>query len=135
MNDLARLRDLLAKRLGLQFDDKRGPQLEEVLRTRAGQHGLSARGYLDRLATAWHAELAALAEAVTINETYFFRNIEQFDALAEVALPERVRARGARTGGPHRSAGRSPGDQPRQSTTDDGGPARPVSGRLPRMGA
>jgi chemotaxis protein methyltransferase CheR len=77
----------------MTFDDKRAPQLAEVLRTRATQHGLSGRGYLDRLGTAWNTELAALAEAVTVNETYFFRNIEQFNVLAEVVLPERIRAR------------------------------------------
>ncbi|WP_327004103.1 methyltransferase domain-containing protein [Dactylosporangium sp. NBC_01737] len=91
--DIARLRQLLSARLGLAFDDKRDPQLAEVLRARATQHGLSGRGYLDRLGTAWNNELAALAEAVTVNETYFFRNIEQFNVLAEVVLPERVRAR------------------------------------------
>ncbi|MGI5177042.1 CheR family methyltransferase [Dactylosporangium sp. CA-152071] len=91
--DVARLRELLSVRLGLTFDDKRDPQLAATLRARAGQHGLSGRGYLDRLGTAWNNELAALAEAVTVNETYFFRNIEQFNVLAEVVLPARVRAR------------------------------------------
>lgn len=91
--DLTRLRQLLSERLGMTFDDKRDPQLAEVLRVRATQHGLTGRGYLDRLGTAWNSELSALAEAVTINETYFFRNIEQFHVLAEVALPERIRAR------------------------------------------
>lgn len=91
--DIVRLRQLLAARLGMAFDDKRAPQLAEILRVRATQHGLSDRGYLDRLGTAWNNELAALAEAVTVNETYFFRNIEQFNVLAEVVLPERVRAR------------------------------------------
>ncbi len=91
--DVARLRQLLSARLGMTFDAKRGPQLAEVLRVRAAQHGLSDRGYLDRLGTAWNNELAALAEAVTINETYFFRNIEQFNVLAEVVLPARVRVR------------------------------------------
>ncbi|HEY1797500.1 MAG TPA: protein-glutamate O-methyltransferase CheR [Stellaceae bacterium] len=38
------------------------------------------------------AECAALARELTVGETYFFRNIEQFRALAEVALPDRMRA-------------------------------------------
>ncbi|MDG6109946.1 methyltransferase domain-containing protein [Dactylosporangium aurantiacum] len=92
---ITRLRGLLAQRLGMTFDDTRDPQLAEILHARATQHGLSGRGYLDRLGTAWSNELAALAEAVTINETYFFRNVEQFNVLAEVVLPERVRARSA----------------------------------------
>ncbi|GAA2358158.1 protein-glutamate O-methyltransferase CheR [Dactylosporangium salmoneum] len=93
-NEVARLRRLLAERLGMAFDDKKDALLAEILQQRATQHGLTDRGYLDRLATAWTAELSTLAEALTVNETYFFRNIEQFHALAEVALPERVRARG-----------------------------------------
>ncbi|WP_432825044.1 CheR family methyltransferase [Dactylosporangium sp. CA-092794] len=88
-----RLRRLLAERLGMAFDDKKDSLLAEILQQRATQHGLSDRGYLDRLATAWTAELAALAEALTVNETYFFRNIEQFRVLDQVALPERLRGR------------------------------------------
>ena len=34
---------------------------------------------------------AALARELTVGETYFFRNNEQFRALAEVVLPERLR--------------------------------------------
>jgi chemotaxis protein methyltransferase CheR len=90
-----RLRRLLAERLGMAFDDKKDPLLAEILRQRATEHGLTGRGYLDRLATAWTAELSTLAEALTVNETYFFRNFEQFRALADVVLPERVRRRGA----------------------------------------
>jgi chemotaxis protein methyltransferase CheR len=88
-----RLRGLLADRLGMAFDHGKDASLGEILQQRAAQHGLSDRGYLDRLATAWTSELSALAEAVTVNETYFFRNIEQFRVLGEVALPERLRAR------------------------------------------
>jgi chemotaxis protein methyltransferase CheR len=88
-----RLRRLLADRLGMAFDDKKDAVLAEILQRRAAQHGLTDRGYLDRLTTAWSAELSALAEALTVNETYFFRNIEQFRALADVILPARLRAR------------------------------------------
>ncbi|WP_433075873.1 CheR family methyltransferase [Dactylosporangium sp. CA-052675] len=89
---VARLRRLLAERLGMAFDDNKDGLLAEILQQRATQHGLSDRGYLDRLGTAWTAELSALAEALTVNETYFFRNVEQFRALADVALPARMRA-------------------------------------------
>jgi chemotaxis protein methyltransferase CheR len=106
-----RLRHLLAERLGMAFDDKKDSLLAEILQQRATQHGLTERGYLDRLATAWTAELSALAEALTVNETYFFRNVEQFRVLADVALPDRVRRRGA--GGPLAllSAGCSTGEE------------------------
>ncbi|WP_433203986.1 CheR family methyltransferase [Dactylosporangium sp. CS-047395] len=89
---MLRLRQLLGERLGMAFDEKKDGLLGEILQQRATQHGLTDRGYLDRLTTAWSAELAALAEALTVNETYFFRNVEQFRALADVALPARMRA-------------------------------------------
>ena len=38
-------------------------------------------------------ELAALAQELTVPETYFFRNRDQFRAFAEVALPDRAAAR------------------------------------------
>ena len=38
-------------------------------------------------------ELSALARELTVGETYFFRHSEQFDALRELVLPERSRAR------------------------------------------
>ncbi|MFI5910237.1 CheR family methyltransferase [Dactylosporangium sp. NPDC051541] len=95
-NSVQRLRALLAERLGMAFDDKKDGLLGEVLQQRATQHGLTDRGYLDRLTTAWTAELAALAEMLTVNETYFFRNVEQFEALADIVLPARLRAQAQR---------------------------------------
>ncbi|WP_426503884.1 hypothetical protein ACPPVO_40535 [Dactylosporangium sp. McL0621] len=80
---VGRLRALLAERLGMAFDDKKEPLLGEILQQRATQHGLTDRGYLDRLTTAWSAELAALAEALTVNETYFFRNIDAARTVVE----------------------------------------------------
>jgi chemotaxis protein methyltransferase CheR len=106
-----RLRGLLAERLGMAFDEKKDGQLDDVLQQRATQHGLTDRGYLDRLATAWGSELAALAEALTVNETYFFRNIEQFRALAEVVIPARMRATDVRKGLRVLSVGCSTGEE------------------------
>jgi chemotaxis protein methyltransferase CheR len=39
-----------------------------------------------------HTEIRALAQAVTVSETYFFRNIEQFQALREIVIPNRLSA-------------------------------------------
>ena len=59
---------------------------------------MSRDAYLARLgAGGWSEEISALAEDLTITETYFFRHAEQFRALAELALPERVAARGDAT--------------------------------------
>jgi chemotaxis protein methyltransferase CheR len=111
--DLDRLRALLADRLGMVFDEKRDDLLAEVLRTRAERHRMSGGDYLDRLiADPERAELRALAEAVTINETYFFRNIEQFHALGELVLPDRLRARAGVRALRLLSVGCSSGEEP-----------------------
>jgi len=92
--EVTRFRALLAARLGWAFDDNDAAQLADVLDQRSDTHGLSRPRYLGRLATAeWEAELTTLAEVLSVNETYFFRHGEQFAALAEVALPERIQAR------------------------------------------
>jgi chemotaxis protein methyltransferase CheR len=87
-------RTLLADRLGLAFVETDVPRLAQVLSGRADWLGLSSAAYLRHLGSAAsHGEITALAEELTITETYFFRHTEQFRALAEAALPQRVRAR------------------------------------------
>jgi len=51
--------------------------------------------YLERLTSSPRAsvELRALAEQLTVNETFFFRNADNFRAFAEIVLPERIRAK------------------------------------------
>ncbi|WP_305788912.1 CheR family methyltransferase [Symbioplanes lichenis] len=91
-----RFRRVLAARLGWNFDDNDAGHLGQVLGRRAEATGYGTDVYLDRLGTGdWDAETTVLAELLTINETYFFRHAEQFRALAEVALPERIRDREA----------------------------------------
>ncbi|MFC7531057.1 CheR family methyltransferase [Actinoplanes sp. GCM10030250] len=93
--DLTRFRESLQRRLGWTFAEGDGVQTTAVLTERAQAHGLSVRGYLDRLdGRRWTAETAALAEALSITETYFFRHAEQFRVLRDRVLPERVTARG-----------------------------------------
>jgi chemotaxis protein methyltransferase CheR len=94
--DVDSFRDLLAKWLGWTFDAGDTEQLGQVLGARAATHGLTPGAYLTRLgAGGWTGELTALAEDLSITETYFFRHSEQFRALRETALPERVAARSA----------------------------------------
>ena len=94
--DLTRFRMLLATKFGWAFDDNDAPQLAEVLGKRAETHQLSRSRYLTRLdSTDWDAELTTLAEELSVNETYFYRHGEQFKAVADVALPERIFARSA----------------------------------------
>src|SRR5207244_1309096 len=56
-------------------------------------------------------ELGALAEELTVTETYFFRNMDQFRALTEVALPDRIRARPSRRSLSLLSAGCASGEE------------------------
>ncbi len=92
--EVTRFRALLAATLGWTFDDSDSSQLADVLDKRSDTHGLSRVRYLSRLATDdWEAELTILAEELSINETYFYRHGEQFEALAEVALPDRIQVR------------------------------------------
>jgi chemotaxis protein methyltransferase CheR len=91
-HDLARFRAAIVGRMGLQFDDTRLGFLGEVLQRRLDKLGRPGNAYLDDLEQKpWTDEIGALARELTVCETYFFRNGEQFRALAEVALPERMR--------------------------------------------
>lgn len=95
-----RLSDLVARLLGLRFDDRQRDWLAEVLARRLAHQRIStaaafsATDYLDRLEQADDAgELQALAAELTVGETYFFRNSEQFMMLRQRLLPALIEAR------------------------------------------
>jgi chemotaxis protein methyltransferase CheR len=93
-HDLDRFRSAIVEHIGLHFEDAKLPFLDEVLQRRIARLSCAAPCYLSKLADApQQDELAALAQELTINETYFFRHNDQFNALAAVALPDRMRAR------------------------------------------
>jgi chemotaxis protein methyltransferase CheR len=95
-DDLQRFRRIAAQQLGLQFDDTKAAFLGEVVNRRLDASGLASSAYLTNLeAGRWTSELTALARELTVGETYFFRNIDQFHACAEIVLPERMAARSA----------------------------------------
>lgn len=100
--------------LGLCFEDSKLIQLAEVLAGRLEATSLSCQAYLSRLQDAAppRDELRALARELTVGETYFFRNPDQFRAFSEVAVPERLRS----PNGPRRvrilSAGCASGEEP-----------------------
>jgi chemotaxis protein methyltransferase CheR len=94
--EVGQFRALLATGLGWTFADSDVPHLARELHRRSQVHELAHEAYLSRLAAGtWRAELTAIAERLAITETYFFRHGEQFRALSEVALPDRLAARGA----------------------------------------
>jgi chemotaxis protein methyltransferase CheR len=97
--EVERFRAFVAARLGLSFDDAKLGFLEEVMHHQAQALGQSPAAYLGGLesAAAGRGALRALAQELTVNETYFFRNRDQFRAFGQAVLPARVAARsGAR---------------------------------------
>ncbi len=92
-SDVERFRGLVGLRLGLHFEDSKLSQLADVLAGRLGNASLPCEAYLNRLQSADppREELRALARELTVGETYFFRNPDQFRAFSEVALPDRAR--------------------------------------------
>jgi chemotaxis protein methyltransferase CheR len=82
--------------MGLQFDDSKFDFLSDILRQRIEQCKCGyAAAYLTRLSgiETGPQEVQALAEQLTVAETYFFRNPDHFRAFTEAALPACVQAR------------------------------------------
>jgi len=95
---LTRFGAALARHLGLLFDESKGTVLAEVLARRLTARARGPEAYLAELeaSSAPREELRALAREITVGETYFFRNHEQFDALVEAVIPARVARHGPR---------------------------------------
>ena len=92
--EVDRFRNIVARRFGLQFDDAKLGFLGDLLRRRLSGNGHDCEIYLGNLeAGDSQNELSALVQELTVPETYFFRNIDQFRAFSEVVLPSRLRAR------------------------------------------
>lgn len=106
-------RDSVREILGLDFDDSRLEEMGGALRQRLAATGSDVASYLRRLrGPGGRAEARVLAGLLTVAETYFLRSTEQFRVLTEVALPERIRARGAQAVLRVLSAGCSSGEEP-----------------------
>jgi chemotaxis protein methyltransferase CheR len=92
--DVGRFRAAIVQRIGLHFDDAKLGFLGEVLDRRLARLSCSSGHYLRSLeAEPARGELTALAQELTVGETYFFRHNDQFRAFAGVALPELMRTR------------------------------------------
>jgi chemotaxis protein methyltransferase CheR len=91
MENVERFRTLIAQRLGLSFDNEKRSFLAELLDERVSGSGISRAGYLDELErkSLFDAEFRWLIGELTVCETYFFRNYDQFRALTEVVWPTR----------------------------------------------
>ncbi len=111
--DVERFRSAVAKAIGLAFDDDKLSWLEGVLGGRLAATGLAAEEYLVRLEAArLPKEVFALAEQLTVGETYFFRNRDQHRALLESVLPSRLACRAAERRIALLSAGCASGEEP-----------------------
>ncbi|MBI4467948.1 MAG: methyltransferase domain-containing protein [Acidobacteria bacterium] len=96
-DEVESFRSIVGRRLGLDFEDTKLGFLADVLSRRVRSSDRGCGIYLRRLESGpAKDEIAALAQELTVAETYFFRNIDQFRALAEVGLPDRMRAQAAR---------------------------------------
>jgi chemotaxis protein methyltransferase CheR len=111
--DVVRFRAAIIQQIGLQFDDSKLEFLSEVLERRLTKLGHSSDTYLRSLeCRPSEGEFPTLARELTVGETYFFRNIEQFHVLSDVVLPERMSARGPMSTLRILSAGCASGEEP-----------------------
>jgi chemotaxis protein methyltransferase CheR len=93
--DVDKFRDLILARMGLNFDETKLEFLAEVIQGRLQETRLSVGDYLHRLEHDTSAtEMTSLAPKLTVPETYFFRNYDQFRALREAVIPKRIAAAG-----------------------------------------
>ena len=110
--DIEQFRTAISRRLGFRVDDNRLEELAGLLRQRTARLGSnSTEAYLYEFETS-REELRAVAGHVTVCETYFFRIPEHYRALAEIVLPERMKAQAARRRLAILSAGCSSGEEP-----------------------
>jgi chemotaxis protein methyltransferase CheR len=116
--DVEQFRTVVTSHLGLQYEDGKLDYLADVMRQRLKSAGRarfdSYSAYLGHLQASpkGSAEWRALADELTVNETFFFRNPDNFLALAELVLPERIRAKAQTKQLRILSAGCSSGDEP-----------------------
>ena len=92
----SKLSKLIYKKLGLQFDEKKLYFLNKRVERRILDLGLNdADEYLFQIGycDANGDEMQALANLVTTNETYMFREFEQLAGFADVCLPELIAAK------------------------------------------
>jgi chemotaxis protein methyltransferase CheR len=112
---LERFADVVVSRLGFSVHENNEGEIERLLRLRLQDTGCGTVDvYLERFAHPAFAasELREIALELTVAETYFFRHPDQFRALIEAALPERIRARQSTRQLNLLSAGCATGEEP-----------------------
>ena len=95
-DSLSRLSTIVSAQLGLHFPPHRAADLERGVRGAAHDLGFpSVEACVESLlSTPLSApQIDALAQHLTVGETYFFREKNTFDALGKTALPSLIEAR------------------------------------------
>lgn len=106
-----RFRHLVVQHLGMTLADVPSDTLASLVDEQARAHGEPLGDYLSRLERADAEAWKAMAEQLTIGETYFYRHPEQFRAFAQLALPELLEARRSERSLRILSAGCSTGEE------------------------
>jgi len=108
-------RNLIHQECGLYFSDNKKVFLSSRIAKRVAARSLPSfyryYRYLEEAADR-RAELLLLLDLLTINETSFFRNLPQFRLLADVVVPDLLKARPAGAALRVWSAGCSTGEEP-----------------------
>lgn len=92
-DDLNRICQLLYMRTGMIFSEQKRYYIERRIADRMSVLGLTTVASYLGLMVARPSETEALINAFTINETYFYREENQFAALSSSILPQVVRNR------------------------------------------
>jgi len=90
LKDFATIRDEVYRQLGLYFEDSKVYFIQKRLEKRMETLGVASfadYGFLLRFGDKAGKEMQALANLVTTNETYMFREFEQLQAFADHCLP------------------------------------------------
>lgn len=95
--DFLRFRDFFYRKTGIYFEESKRYFVDKRLLQRINATGQATfRNYFTQLRfQASQAELQALINLLTVNETYFFREEYQFRCMVRSVLPELVKRRGA----------------------------------------
>ncbi len=94
--DFNLVRDLVRARSGVVLDDEKAYLAESRLRQLAKEVGLASDSAVVAAVRAGDATLTQKAvEAMTTNETSFFRDAHPFDAMRQILIPELMRHRAA----------------------------------------
>lgn len=116
-NDFTNIRDEIYKKLGLSFEDAKLFFIQKRVERRMETLGLDTfeeYAFLLRFGDKQGEEMQELANLVTTNETYMFREFEQLEAFADYCLPMVLRAHEQKNDRRLRiwSAGCSSGEEP-----------------------